>query len=65
VDGRNRRLQLIRTDRAARDGVGNERDSLRNSRAIPELSMLLVEGDQFAVWSGARRAPRIGQSRPL
>ena len=61
VDRRDRRLQLIRADRAPRQRRGDERDAFGDGFAIPERAILLVERDQLAVRSGPRRAAGIGQ----
>ena len=55
------RQQLILADRSARQGSADERDAFGDRLLVPQRSILLVERDQLAERSGARRAARVGQ----
>jgi hypothetical protein len=52
---------LILADRSARQGSADERNAFGDRVLIPQRSILLVERDQLAERSGARRAARVGQ----
>ena len=61
VHGGNRRLQLIRADRAARQRRRDQRDAFRDRPPIPQRAILLVERNQLAVSAGSRAAAGVGQ----
>ncbi len=61
VQGRDRRLKLVRPRPAARQGGRDQRHALGDRLAVPRGPVLLVERDELAPRSGARRAPRVGQ----
>lgn len=55
------RLELIRADRSAREGEGDQRDALVDLGAVPQGAVLFVEADQFARRVGAGGTARVGQ----
>ena len=61
VHGRDRGLQLVRTDRRARQRLRDQRDAFRDGRGVPGAAVLFGERDQGAVRTGSRRTPGVGQ----
>ena len=61
VDGGDRRLQLILANATLRQRRAGERHAFGDGSPIPQRSILLVERNQLAIGSRARRTTRVGQ----
>jgi hypothetical protein len=61
VQPRDRGLELVGADGAARQGAGEDRGALGDAALVPAPAVLLVERDQLAALSAAGQPPGVGE----